>query len=104
MASSSASTASAALQLGNLFLEALRSGQRQRIGAAFGEIGAALEQLELGERFLGAAAVQHLAGPGAGHRALEPGGDGVLAGAGLGQLGLEPLDVGLIAAQHLLDL
>ena len=91
-------------KLGNFFLQALRPGQAERVGAAFGKVGAAFEQLELGERFLGAAAVQHFAGPGAGHRAFEPAGDRVLAGAGLGQLGLEPLDVGLIALEHGFDL
>ena len=43
------------LEFGNLFFEALRRSQRQRVGASLGEIGTALEQLELGERFLRAA-------------------------------------------------
>ena len=76
----------------------------ERFGAAFGEVGAALEQLELGEGVGGAAAVHDLARPGPGDRALEPRRDRILAGAGFAQLALKLGDVGLVAAQHLLDL
>ena len=86
MASSSASTFSSGAKLGDLFFEALGAGQPQRVRAAFGEVGAALEHFELGEGIQRPAAVHHFAGLGAGDRAFDPRRDGVLPGAGFAQL------------------
>src|SRR6185503_330260 len=90
-------------EFGNLVFEALRP-YAKRLGPAFGEIGAALEQFKSAERIFGAAAVHDLASLGARDRALEPRGNSVLAGVGFAQLGLKPGDVRFVTAQHLLDL
>ena len=102
MASSSRSTASAALKLDRSRLRGCRCQARRR-GLRRSRRGARAIS-NLANASSRAAAVHDLAGLGAGHRALEPGGDRILAGAGFAQLGLQLGDVGLIAAQHLLDL
>ena len=102
-ASSSASTFSDARSSAISSSRLFGPGHAQRIGAAFGEIGAALKQFEAREGVLGAAAVEQFAGLGAGDGALDPVGDGVLAGAGLAQFALQLGDVGLIALERFLD-
>src|SRR6185369_11132801 len=66
------------LELMNFVFEAADS---KRLGAAFGKIGAALEQLELGKGVERPAAVHNLVRPRAIDGAFEPGGDRVLASA-----------------------
>src|SRR6476661_2183331 len=91
-------------KLGNLFLEALRRrAERERVGAALGEIGMALEHVEAREGLVDLGAGIDFAHAGALVGALHPGLDRVLAGARLAKLALQLGDVGLRRAKRVVE-
>ncbi len=58
MASSSASTDSAAFRFRNFLFRALRPGHSKRVSAALGEIRSSFEHFKFGERIFGSVAVE----------------------------------------------